>query len=84
MFDDFKNRFSRRLKARNQEGNIIEIQFFSQYRPEEHAQKNEDIWTYDLIRLEDYPQPIRFLWGNQSFLHPVSKKEYSIIYGEEN
>ncbi|MEI2556449.1 hypothetical protein [Acinetobacter pittii] len=84
MFDDFKNRYSCRLKARNQERDLIEFQFFSQYKPEEHAQKIVDIWTYDLIRLEDYPQPIRFLWGNQSFLHSVSKKEYSIIYGEEN
>lgn len=84
MFDDFKNRFSCRLKAQNEEGDIIEVQFFSQYRPEEHEKKILDIWTYDLIRLEDYPQPIRFLWGTESFLHPVSKKEYSIIYKKEN
>lgn len=51
MFDDFKNRYSRRLEARNQEGDLIEFQFFSQYKPEEHAQKIEDIWTYDLIHL---------------------------------
>jgi len=61
---------------------MIEVQFFSQYRPEEHEKKTLDIWTYDLIRLEDYDRPIKFLWGRKSFVHPVSEKEYTIIYGE--
>ncbi|MFV5347919.1 hypothetical protein [uncultured Acinetobacter sp.] len=61
---------------------MIEVQFFSQYRPEEHEKKTLDIWTYDLIRLEDYDRPIKFLWGHKSFVNPVSKKEYTIIYVE--
>lgn len=80
MFDDFKNRLSCRLKARNEEGDIIEVQFFSQYRPEEHEKKTLDIWTYDLIRLEDYPQPIRFLRGNESLIHPITGKKYTMMY----
>jgi len=80
MYEDFKNRFSRSLKALDDDGNMIEFRFFSQYRPEEHKEKTLDIWTYDLIRLEDYNKPIKFLWGNESFIHPVSGKKYEIIY----
>lgn len=80
MYEDFKNRFSRSLKALDDEGNMIEVRFFSQYRPEEHKEKTLDIWTYDLIHLEDYDNPIKFLWDNESFIHPVSGKKYEIIY----
>ena len=83
MYEDFKNRFSCSLKALDEEGNSTEVQFFSQYRPEEHEKKTLDIWTYDLIRLKTYDKPIRFLWGRNSFVHPVSEKEYTVIYGEE-
>ncbi|QNH52462.1 hypothetical protein HWI77_06950 [Acinetobacter venetianus] len=80
MYEDFKNRFSSSLKAIDDEENLIEVQFFSQYRPEEHEKKTLDIWTYDLIRLEDYPQPIRFLWGSESFIHPITGKKYTMMY----
>ncbi|WP_312049850.1 hypothetical protein [Acinetobacter courvalinii] len=69
MYENFKNRFSGSLKARDNEGNMIEVHFFSQYRPEEHEKKTLDIWTYELIRLETYDKPIRFLWGRNSFVH---------------
>ncbi|MCH7329547.1 hypothetical protein [Acinetobacter modestus] len=43
MYEYFKNRFSCSLKAIDKEGNMIEVQFFSQYRPEEHEKKTLDI-----------------------------------------
>ncbi len=83
MFDDFKNRFSCSLQAIDSDGNKIEVQFFSQYRPEEVQQKTLDIWTYDLIRFNDYSDPVRFKLGNKSFIHPISKKEYVVIYNSD-
>ncbi|MCH4247571.1 MAG: hypothetical protein LKF82_06995 [Acinetobacter populi] len=82
MYEDFKYRFSCSLQAVDIDGNKIEIQFFSQYRPEESEQKILDIWTYDLIRFDNYDRPIRFKWGNTSITHPLSNKVYTVIYGE--
>lgn len=80
MFEDFKNRYSCSLQAIDIDGHEIEIQFFSKHRPEESKQKAIDIWAYDVIRLENYDKPIKFLWGTESFIHPVSGKKYEIIY----
>ncbi|CAM9314456.1 MULTISPECIES: hypothetical protein [Acinetobacter] len=82
MYEDFKNRYSCSLQAIDTEGHKIALQFFSHYRPEESKQKAIDIWAYDLICLDDYDKPIKFLWGNNSFIHPVSRKKYTIIYSE--
>ncbi|WP_119025612.1 hypothetical protein [Acinetobacter soli] len=80
MYENFKNRYSCSLHAIDIDGYKIEIQFFSQYRPEEAKQKAMDTWTHDLIRLEGYDKPIKFLWGNKSFTHPISGKKYEVIY----
>lgn len=79
MFEDFKNRFSCSLKAIDSDGNEIEVQFFSQYRPEEVHQKILDIWTYDLIRFNDYSDPVRFKLGNKSFIKPLAKVKTTSI-----
>ena len=54
MFEGFIPNYSCLLHARDLEGNIIEIHFFSKYTPEQAIEKSKDYWTYDLIRFEPY------------------------------
>ena len=80
MFEGFIPNYSCLLHARDLEGNIIEIHFFSKYTPEQAIEKSKDYWTYDLIRFIDFPTPQRFEWGKKTIVHPLDKKEYAVIY----
>jgi hypothetical protein len=82
MYEDFKLNYSWVLEAIDSSGDKITLQFFSQYTPEQAAEKSKDFWTYDLIKFEDFPIPQRFEWGKNTIIHPVTQKEYTVIYNE--
>jgi len=82
MFEGFIPNYSCSLHVKDIEGNVIEIQFFSQYAPDQAIEKGKDYWTYDLIKFKDFPTPQRIEWGKKTIIHPHSKKEYVVIYDE--
>lgn len=82
MFEGFIPNYSCSLHARDVEGGVIEIQFFSQYTPGQVIEKVKDYWIYDLIKFSDFPTPQRFTWGNKKIFHPLTQKEYFVIYNE--